>query len=177
MNLATKTRKENSAEHSWSVATMVWLLETEFKKEFGKKINFEKAIKMALMHDIVETEVKDVSVWSLKERKKAEIKEKDIFGRVVDNLPDNLKRELSELWDEFEENKTTESKIVGGVDRISAAIQRVVTGQGWAKEGHNEKGLDKIQLPKIGFSKVLRELYKNLKKEAFEKKLLEKADR
>lgn len=171
---ATKDRKESSAEHSWTVAMMAWFLSSEFQKEFTTDIDINKVIKMALMHDIIEIEVADVSVWDTKERLKTKKKEKDFFMSVIDMLPLNLKNELTLLWNEFEDGNTIESKIVRGVDRLSAALQRLVTKQGWVNEGHNEKDLDNIQLSKIEFSKVLKSIYIEIKKESFAKGLLQK---
>ena len=174
--LATEERKENSAEHSWSVAMIVWLLSYKFQEEFDQIIDIEKLIKMALMHDLIEIQIGDTSVWDKENRSKIEQQEqnKDIFLFLIASLPLSLKEELIELKDEFEEAKTLESKIVKGVDRLSAALQRVVTKQGWVNEGHNEKDLDNVQLPKIDFSEVLKSLYNQIKQESFQEDLLEK---
>lgn len=173
-NLATEDRRENSAEHSWTVAMMAWFLSSEFQKEFEENIDINKVMKMALMHDIIEIEVADISVWDKQERLKAEKKEKEVFRSVIEILPSSLKHELEALWNEFEDGNTLESKIVRGVDRLSAALQRLVTKQGWVNENHTEEDLDNIQLSKIGFSNVLKSMYMEIKKESFDKGLLKK---
>ncbi|OGY88021.1 MAG: hypothetical protein A2233_04835 [Candidatus Kerfeldbacteria bacterium RIFOXYA2_FULL_38_24] len=173
--LATESRKESSAEHCWSVGVIVWFLSDAWKKEFNTDIDVNKIIKMALMHDIIEVRVGDVSVWDKKKRLQIEQKERDGFMSIISTLPTSLQTELASLWNELQEGQTLESKMVSGADRLSAAIQRLITKQGWVTEGHNEKDLDGIQLPKINFSKVLLSFYNEIKQESFNNGLLEKS--
>src|SRR6056297_1491823 len=52
-------RQESVAEHSWRLALMVVLL----APHLGEPVNMEKALKMALIHDLVEAEAGDVPVF------------------------------------------------------------------------------------------------------------------
>lgn len=165
-------RNENSAEHSWSVALLLWTLEHDFEDEFGTKLDSERMMKMALMHDLVEIETGDVSVWDGKKRTQTERNEGEIFVTLTEKLPHSFQSELSDLWTELQKGKTMESRLVHGVDRLSGAIQRLVTGQGWVNEGHGESDLDDIQLEKISCSRVLTDIYTMIKREAKEKDLL-----
>jgi len=173
---ATSKRKENSAEHSWSVAMIIWFLSIDLKKEFGQEIDLNRMIKMGLAHDLIELQIGDTSVWDKENRLQSEVEEKrkDIFLSLVKCLQIELRNELIELKNEFDQSKTIESKIVKGVDRLSAALQRVVTKQGWVNEGHSEQDLDEIQLPKIIFSEVLKSFYNQIKQDSFEQGLLER---
>src|SRR3990167_5787585 len=53
---------DSVAAHSWTTAVLVYFLATELKKE-GVKINIDKALKMALFHDMAETIVGDVGTF------------------------------------------------------------------------------------------------------------------
>ncbi len=170
--LADRDRKENSAEHSWSVALLLWTLTRDFEDEFGEKLDSERMLKMALMHDLVEIEVGDVSVWEGEKRKQAERNEGEVLGTLAEKLPHSFRSELSDLWEELRKKETLESRLVRGVDRLSGAFQRLVTDQGWADEGHSESDLDDIQLDALKCSRVLTDMYTMLKQEAKEKNLL-----
>src|SRR5437868_13815735 len=63
-NNATEDRKESVAEHSWHLALVVWTLCQTFEEEFATHLDLQKMLKMCLMHDIVEIDAGDPSVWS-----------------------------------------------------------------------------------------------------------------
>jgi len=86
-------------------------------------------------------------------------------------LPNKLGNEVCQIWNECHSLSTLESKIERGVERISPAIQRLITGQGWLGEKARVDDLDKIQLERIGFSKTLKQVYEMVKKDGIEKRL------
>lgn len=161
-----KTRKENVAEHSWSMAAIFWILKEDFKKEFPE-MNSEKVYDLIQMHDLVEINTGDVSTWVHKDKDQTkEEKESQSLEIIVSLINSEKAIAFKNLFLELEAKETIESKIVKGIDRISPAIQRVFTGQGWKDENLSEKDLDDIQLPRVQFSKVLTSLYEVLKEEA-----------
>ena len=82
--------------------------------------------------------------------------------------------ELLDLWHEYEEGSTIESKIVRGIDRLNPAFMRLVTKQGWADVDGSTKTLDEVQLPRVSFSKTLMALYEDIKSQAVVEGLLKK---
>ena len=52
----TKSRQENSAEHSWHIALMAILL---FEYSDSNKIDVFRVVKMLLVHDLVEIDAGD----------------------------------------------------------------------------------------------------------------------
>src|SRR4030067_1756500 len=54
-----RNEADSVAAHSWTTAMLTYFLASEMKKN-GQKINIDKAIKMALFHDMAETIVGDV---------------------------------------------------------------------------------------------------------------------
>ncbi len=167
-------RLENAAEHSWSVGMMCWLLAGTLEKEFGKKLDLNKMIKMALMHDLVEIVVGDASIFDPVLRKKKEAKEDKAARKFFSTLPPALKKEFTSLWTEFEALKTLEAKTVRAMDKISGVIQRMITKQAW----HDVKGttshLDSLLADKLVFSQTLMNYYEELKKEAVKKRMIKK---
>ena len=88
-------RKESTAEHSWSASMIVMILLDELKKEFTE-INELKAIKLALIHDVVEVYAGDVMAFDIEARKENEKVEREaleklmaiypVFGKQLQNL-------------------------------------------------------------------------------------------
>ncbi|OGB59535.1 hypothetical protein A2Y27_03585 [candidate division CPR2 bacterium GWD1_39_7] len=169
---ATPQRRENSAEHSWSVALNCWLLRNELEQEFDTQLDLEKIFKMALMHDLVEIKSGDISAWDHAGRLNKKELEDKAAQEIFSDLPTMLRKELSLLWEEYEKHESLESKITQGLDRLSGTLQRLVSNQGWSDVKANIESLDEMQLPRIGFSKTLTKLYAKLKKEALDKELI-----
>jgi len=110
-----KGRRESDAEHSWHLATTLWLL----SEYYEKKIDLQKAMKMALIHDLPEIIAGDVYAHSTeitKEQKKKN--EEKAMEEIIPKLAPNFAKEVRQLWDEFEEGKTEEAKFVWLTDKL-----------------------------------------------------------
>lgn len=126
-------------------------------------------MKMCLMHDLVEIEVGDASSWSPKERSHKASKENAAVTKIFSKLPKEISQEFLNLWDEFENAQTIESKITRGIDRLNPTLMPVLTQQGWDKQTITVKDVDEMQLPKIQLSRVLTLIYKSLRQKALTK--------
>src|SRR5690242_226259 len=87
-NTETKLgRKESTAEHSWSVSMIIIILLDELRKEFG---NFDelKAIKLALIHDIVEVYAGDVLAFDTEARKDKAKVEAEALNKLMAVYPE-----------------------------------------------------------------------------------------
>ncbi|MGL4791225.1 MAG: HD domain-containing protein [Anaerotignaceae bacterium] len=131
--LAHGNRLENDAEHSWHSALMAVLL-----AEYFPKADLLKTIKMMLFHDVVEiyagdTYCYDTAGLSVKEEKELASAEK-VYGL----LPDDQKKELMELWLEFEKGESEEAKFCAILDRIQPTmLNNAANGISWKE--HNIK--------------------------------------
>jgi putative hydrolase of HD superfamily len=110
---------ESVADHSYRVALLAMLL--------GPKmgVDSEKVVKMALIHDLGEAIIGDIVTVSGNKRlsnitEKLK-KERQAMIQIL-SLTENEKEYL-ELFDEYEENKTKEAKLVKQLDRVEMAIQ------------------------------------------------------
>jgi putative hydrolase of HD superfamily len=171
-NNATPDRKESVAEHSWHLALISWILHKSFEREFKVKISQKRLLKMCLMHDLVEINVGDASTWKPEERVDKASKEEQSAQEIFSQLPSELREEMLTLWHEFEKGETLESKIARGIDRINPALMRMLTGQGWSDVNGDANHLDQIQLPRLEFSMILKELYESIKTESLAAGLL-----
>jgi putative hydrolase of HD superfamily len=160
------TRKENVAEHTFMMSLIFWTIKEDLCIEFPT-LNIVKVYDMIQIHDLVEIYTQDISTWTHLDADKSKDNNEAVAAeQIAESLPTIKAHEYKSLIAEIEEHSTVEAKIVKGIDRLSPAIQRLLTKQGWVTEGHTEADLDNIQLSRISFSKTLTSIYDLLKVEA-----------
>jgi putative hydrolase of HD superfamily len=153
--LSDVSRQESDAEHSWHLAMIILLL----KDELGVKFDVEKAIKMALVHDLVEIYTGDGWASNEKEKQEKEAKEKQSAEKLFSTLPTDLKKEIEGYWQEYEEMKTEESKIVKALDKIVYPLHYALSGTiVYHKEQDTGEGRRRYSLPYVEHNKVLSEI-------------------
>ena len=125
-------REENTAEHSYSLAMAVIVLE----KFSNTKINLLKAVKMALYHDIVEIYAGDTFHYD-KEKTDKRAEETKSLEKVLSHLGDRqLVSDISLLWNEFEDGESAEAVFLRGIDRFLPMYHNFKTnGHSWIKHG------------------------------------------
>ena len=153
---------ETTAEHIFHLALLVWVLGRK------KKINLERAIKMALIHDLCEVYSPDLTSYdavALKEKGKLTIKEvfniqprsgrpttrqrkklerikqkleKKAMKKLLSKLPSELKREINNLWLDYEGGLTSEGRFVKQADKMINLLQGL---EYWKKYGRIEHEL------------------------------------
>jgi putative hydrolase of HD superfamily len=131
--ILNENRKENDAEHSWHLATMAILFQ-----EYAAELNLDllRAVKMILIHDIVEIDAGDTFVYDIAanvDKREREVKAAD---RIFNLLPDDQALEVRALWEEFELHETPESKYANALDRLHPMMLNYTSGgRGWAAHG------------------------------------------
>ncbi|GHC11179.1 HD domain-containing protein [Cerasicoccus arenae] len=139
-------RKENSAEHSWSLAmavmTIAPLVDTE--------LDVFRAIQMALIHDVVEIDAGDTFCYADQSGKYE--KELSAAKRIFGILPSPLSQTYLELWQEFEHRSTKEALFVNAFDRILPLIQNHNgEGRSWTEnQVYYEQAFERNQTIKDG---------------------------
>lgn len=131
-------RRENDAEHSWHLALMAMLLE-EYSAE---KVNIERVLKIALLHDLVEVYAGDTFAYDEKGYEDKEERERAAADKLFGSLESEQSAEFRALWDEFEAAETPESKYANAIDRIQPLILNYLTN------GHTWK-LGNVHAPQI----------------------------
>lgn len=117
-HLSGNGRNENDAEHSWHMAVMAYLL----KEYSNEEIDIAKVMLMCLIHDIVEIDAGDTYAYDNEGLKTQKAREDDAKERIFSILPEEQKRELIALFDEFEECETAESKFAHAMDNIQPLL-------------------------------------------------------
>lgn len=123
-------RRENTAEHSWHLAMAVFA----FQDFAPAKLDLNKAIKLALIHDLVEIYAGDTFVYADLSKKKSS--EEMALQRLKELLPDHLAQDLSELWHEHEDRSSLEAKYVSALDRFLPLYANFLNG-GYSWKNHN----------------------------------------
>lgn len=125
------SRRENDAEHSWNLAMLAMLFE-EYSTE---KVNIEKVLKIALVHDLIEVYAGDTFAYDVKGNEDKLQREIESANKLFGILDPVQGAEIHALWDEFEAKETAESKYANAIDRIQPLINNYLTnGHTW-KEG------------------------------------------
>ncbi len=124
--LIDRSRRENSAEHSWHLATMAVLLE-EYAQE---PVDLFRTMKMLLVHDIVEIDAGDTFAYDTNGYLDKDDREQKAAERIFGLLPAEQGRELRELWEEFEARQTAESKYANALDRLQPLLHNARTEGG-----------------------------------------------
>ncbi|MET0894403.1 MAG: HD domain-containing protein [Acidimicrobiia bacterium] len=130
--IADRSRRENSAEHSWTLALMAIVLADAAPPE----VNVDRVIKMVVLHDLVEIDAGDTFVYDdALQAGKAE-REQAAADRLFGMLPSPQGAELRALWEEFDARDTADAKFAAALDRLSPLmLNRASGGLAWKRHG------------------------------------------
>jgi putative hydrolase of HD superfamily len=157
----SKGRTESVAEHSWRVALMAFLLKHEFQD-----VNIDKVIQMCLIHDLGECFTGDIPTFTKTDS------DRDVEDSLLEqwllSLPEDLSKELMDLFKEMDAQESKEAKLYKALDKLEALIQ------------HNESPLstwsdNEFELNKtyafdtVAFSEWLTDLRKAILEDTIEK--------
>lgn len=130
--LLDKSRKENSAEHSWHLA-MYALLLSEYA---SGPVDTNRVLRMLLIHDIVEIDVGDFPIHGGSSTEVQAEQEAVAATRLFGLLPQPQGDELLALWQEFERAESEDAKFAKALDRFQPLLINVFTGGGtWTENG------------------------------------------
>ena len=153
---------ESVADHSWRISLMSMVSSSVLASSSSSPgdsslpmYDTNKCIKMALVHDLAEAVVGDITPHcGVTDQDKhsqelaaiTEMTRKLCLGtgtedRATDVSPQNTQdvgEEILELWKEYEEGITPESKLVKDMDKLEMTLQALE----YENDGKNEKSLD-----------------------------------
>ncbi|MFL9879732.1 HD domain-containing protein [Herbaspirillum rhizosphaerae] len=130
--LLDKSRKENSAEHSWHLAMYALLL-----NEYAcAPVNPHRVVQMLLLHDIVEIDVGDFPIHGGSSVAVQAEQEAKAAVRLFGLLPQPEGNEFLSLWQEFERGETEDARFAKALDRFQPLLINIFTGGGtWTENG------------------------------------------
>ena len=142
--LLDSSRQENAAEHSWHIAVMAGLL-----REYAvERVDIDHAVKMLLVHDLVEIDAGDVMIYDRARREEMKKREEQAARRIFGLLPADQAKEMRLLWDEYEARQTPEARFAFAMDRIQPLLHNLNTqGLMWRKHGISRDQVIEVNRP------------------------------
>ena len=135
-HLSGHGRNENDAEHAWHMAIMAYLLR-EYSNE---PVDITRVMLMCLIHDVVEIDAGDTYAYDAEGLKTQKAREEAAKERIYSLLPEDQKKELAAVFDEFEESKTPESKFAHAMDNLKPLmLNNSNDGGDWREHGVSAK--------------------------------------
>ena len=131
-HLSGHGRRENDSEHAWHMAIMAYLL----RDYANTSVDITKVMLMCLIHDIVEIDAGDTYAYDAEGLKTQKAREDAAKERIFSLLPEDQKKELVALFDEFEDFATPESKFAHAMDNLQPLLLNNSNGGGdWREHG------------------------------------------
>jgi len=142
--LIDHTRHENDAEHSWHFAMCALLL----REYAAPEVNVDRAIRMALVHDLIEIYAGDTFAYDDSGNMSKEAREKAAADKLFSKLDDDQGLELRALWEEFDAMETPDSLYAAALDRLQPLINNHMTeGHTWVEHGVKKDSVLKRMAP------------------------------
>jgi len=107
---------ESVSDHSYSMA-MISMVISDLEN-----YNSEKILKMVLLHDLAESKIGDFTPKQINKESKIQL-ENNAFNEIIGYLPKLIRNEYLEIWNEYQENTSPESKIIHQIDKLEMALQ------------------------------------------------------
>jgi putative hydrolase of HD superfamily len=109
---------ESVAEHTWRLCLMAMLL-------YGRAadVDLARLLKMCLIHDLGEAIGGDVPAPLQDEALPKSIRERRDLLELIEPLSPELRREILELWGEYEAASSREAALAKGLDKLETILQ------------------------------------------------------
>lgn len=117
-HLSNHGRRENDAEHAWHMAVMAYLL----KEYANEKIDLAKTMMMILIHDVVEIDAGDTYAYDTEGLTTQKEREAKAAERIFGILPEEQKKEMIALFEEFEAYETKEARFAHVMDNLQPVL-------------------------------------------------------
>jgi putative hydrolase of HD superfamily len=107
---------ESVADHSYSTAIMSMVLSDL------EGLDTEKIIRMALLHDLAESIIGDITPDKMNDIRKINIENKAMV-QILENLPSNVSQQYIALWNDFQKNSSREANFLHEIDKLEMVFQ------------------------------------------------------
>ena len=124
--LIDRSRRENSAEHSWHLAMYALVL----APHAAGQVDVARVVKMLLIHDIVEIDAGDVPFHMPSTHAGQAEREALAAERLFGLLPEAQAAEFRALWAEFEAAESNDAKFAKALDRFQPMLHNAATDGG-----------------------------------------------
>lgn len=108
---------ESVSDHMYMMAMMTFVIQDQ-------DIDKARCMKMALVHDLAECIVGDITPFCGVSKEEKQKREEDAMAHITQLLPcKDVAKDMMELWIEYGEQKTKEAKMVKDLDRYEMILQ------------------------------------------------------
>ncbi len=134
-------RRENSAEHSWHVAMMAYVL----AEHADEPVDMPRVVAMLLVHDVVEIDAGDTYIYDEHASAAKDAAEARAAERIFGLMPDDQAETFRALWDEYESRTTAEARFARALDRLMPLLHNIHTqGESWRAHGVTSEQVRRI---------------------------------
>ncbi len=126
---------ESVADHTFRTAILCMIIGDM------KKIDTLKMLRMALIHDSCESIIGDLMHYKdeREELQKRQL-EDDAMIKILSLLPDDIKKNYSKIWKDFQDKESMEAKLVREMDKLEMVFQALE----YEEEGYDKKKLSEF---------------------------------
>lgn len=130
--LSNGLEKEDDAQHSWHLALMAYIL----AEHSNEPVDVARVMAMTLAHDLVEIDAGDTYAYDEKANESKRAREEAAADRIYGLLPKEQAEHMRQLWEEFEEKETPESKFANTLDKVQPLMLNDASGgRSWKEHG------------------------------------------
>ena len=109
---------ETTAAHTWRLCLMAMVLASQFPG-----VEHGRLIKMLLVHDLAEAVSGDVPAPAQVGAPSKSDGERRDLQALVSTLPEGVRAEILELWEEYEQAVTREAHLAKALDKLETILQ------------------------------------------------------
>jgi putative hydrolase of HD superfamily len=128
-------RKESTAEHTWSAL----MLADFFMDKVDQKLDKLRVLELLMYHDIVEIEAGDTPLdpsnlyIAVSKNRKETQKENELLAakKICSTLPEEIAGKFWACFNEFEAQKTIESRFASAIDVLDSQIHEIDYKEDW----------------------------------------------
>ena len=131
INKLSLKHPESVSDHSYSMAIMGMVISDL------ENYNSEKILKMILLHDLAESKIGDYTPNQISKENKIKI-ENNAYDEIISTLPEAIKLQYGQIWEEYQKQESPESKIVHQIDKLEMALQAKM----YQKEGSSKEAIE-----------------------------------
>lgn len=109
---------ESVASHSFGIALLTLILRPQLE---SAGLNVERALEIAVVHDLAESIIGDLTPEDGIPPKEKHRRESDAFRQLMEVVPTGER--YLQLWDEFESGSSAEGKLIRRLDKLDMLVQ------------------------------------------------------
>ncbi|XP_045150428.1 5'-deoxynucleotidase HDDC2 isoform X2 [Echinops telfairi] len=109
-------KPESVSDHMYRMAVMALVTKDD-------QLNKDRCVRLALVHDMAECIVGDIAPADNVPKEEKHRREKEALGQLTQLLPEDLRKEIYDLWEEYETQSSAEAKYVKQLDLCEMILQ------------------------------------------------------